>query len=150
MKKSTREWVRKAEGDFVAVRKLARGEPAHDALCFHSQQCAEKYLKALLEELGLAVGRTHNLLALWSRLVPHHGSLRRFRRGLDFLTRFAATRVIPARPPPSVRRRLRYGGRAASARLAGRCWAYAPLVPAVAGPRDGWAVQSQETRRQRP
>lgn len=96
MKRSTREWVRKAEGDFVAIRKLARGrESAHDATCFHCQQGAEKYLKALLEELGLTVPRTHNLVALLPLLLPHHGSLRRFRRGLDFLTRFAVETRYP-------------------------------------------------------
>src|SRR5262245_33876655 len=96
MKKSTREWVRKAEGDFVAVRKLARGsEAAHDATCFHCQQGAEKYLKAILEELGRTVPRTHNLVALLPLLTPHDTSLRRLRRGLDFLTRFAVDTRYP-------------------------------------------------------
>jgi HEPN domain-containing protein len=88
--------VRKAEGDFVAARKLARGsEPAHDATCFHCQQGAEKYLKALLEELSLHVPRTHNLVDLLALVLPYHGSLRRFRRGLDFLTRFAIDTRYP-------------------------------------------------------
>ena len=96
MKRSTRDWVRKANGDFVAVRKLARGgEPSHDATCFHCQQGAEKYLKAVLEELGCTVPRTHNLVALLRLLVPHHGSLARLRRGLDFLTRFAVDTRYP-------------------------------------------------------
>src|SRR5262245_10116226 len=96
MKKSTREWVRKAEGDFVAIRKLARGsESAHDATCFHCQQGAEKYLKAILEELGHTVPRTHNLVALLRLLLPHHASLRRLRRGLDFVTRFAVDTRYP-------------------------------------------------------
>jgi HEPN domain-containing protein len=78
--------VRKAEGDFVAVRKLARGsEPAHDATCFHCQQGSEKYLKALLEELSRSVSRAHNLVAILHLLLPHHASLGRLRRGLDFL-----------------------------------------------------------------
>ena len=53
MKRSTREWVRKAEGDFVAVRKLARGsEPANDATCFHCQQGAENYLRVFSKVSG--------------------------------------------------------------------------------------------------
>src|SRR5262245_52592434 len=60
MKRRTREWVRKAEGDYLAVRKLARGsEPAHDATCFHCQQGAEKYLKAILTEV--ARSREHTI-----------------------------------------------------------------------------------------
>ena len=60
MKKLTAQWVRKAESDFAVAETLARGkEPHHDEVCFHAQQCSEKYLKALLEELGLSVPRTH-------------------------------------------------------------------------------------------
>jgi HEPN domain-containing protein len=89
--------VRKAEGDLVAVRKLARGsEPAHDATCFHCQQVAEKYLKALLEELGRPVPRTHNLVALLRLLLQHHAALGRLRRGLDFLIRFAVDTRYPS------------------------------------------------------
>ncbi|MCI0640111.1 MAG: HEPN domain-containing protein [Gemmataceae bacterium] len=51
--------------------------------------------KALLEELGLAVPRTRNLVALLPLLLPHHRSLGRFRRGLDFLTRFAVDTRYP-------------------------------------------------------
>jgi HEPN domain-containing protein len=46
------EWVQKAEGDYAtAGRELrARRYPNYDAACFHSQQVAEKYLKAFLQE----------------------------------------------------------------------------------------------------
>ena len=54
MKKLTAEWVRKAEADYRLAVKLGRGsEPFHDQRCFHCQQATEKYLKALMEELGL-------------------------------------------------------------------------------------------------
>jgi HEPN domain-containing protein len=96
MKKLTREWVKKAEADFAIAAKLGRGrELLHDGVCFHCQQCAEKYLKALMEEVGLAVPRTHNLISLLPLLKPHHPSLRSFRRGLDFLTRFAVETRYP-------------------------------------------------------
>jgi len=49
----------------------------------------EKYLKALLEELGLKVPRTHHLDDLLSLLAPHFPSLLLLRRGLIFLTDFA-------------------------------------------------------------
>jgi HEPN domain-containing protein len=82
--------VRKAEGDFVAIRKLARGnEPAHDATCFHCQQGAEKYLKAIVEETGDTVPRTHDLVTLLRLLLPRYKAIARLRRGLHYLTRFA-------------------------------------------------------------
>src|SRR5438270_235943 len=58
MKRTTREWVRKAESDFRLASVIARGsESFHDEQCFHCQQSAEKYLKALLAEW-----RIHNYL----------------------------------------------------------------------------------------
>ena len=96
MKKLTKEWVHKAEADYRAAGKLERGnDPLHDQACFHCQQCAEKYLKALLQELGLAIPRTHVLLNLLTLLLPHHPSLRSVRRGMDFLTRFAVDTRYP-------------------------------------------------------
>ncbi|HKZ85132.1 MAG TPA: HEPN domain-containing protein [Anaerolineae bacterium] len=52
MKEIIAEWVRRAENDFdVAHLARAREEsPITDAICFHSQQCAEKYVKAFLQE----------------------------------------------------------------------------------------------------
>jgi HEPN domain-containing protein len=96
MKKLTREWVRKAEADYRAAEKLNRGgDPLHDQVCFHCQQCAEKYLKALMEELGLTVHRTHVLQRLLTRLLPHHPSLRALNGGMKFLTRFAVGTRYP-------------------------------------------------------
>jgi len=62
----TREWIDKAEGDLAtATRELrVRVAPNYDAVCFHAQQCAEKYLKARLQESGTPFGRTHDLLVL--------------------------------------------------------------------------------------
>lgn len=44
------EWIAKVEEDYrTAERELrVRKAPSHDVVCFHAQQCAEKYLKALL------------------------------------------------------------------------------------------------------
>jgi HEPN domain-containing protein len=96
MKRTTREWVRKAESDFRLATAIARGtEPFPDEQCFPCQQSAEKYLKALLEELGLPVPRTHILKDILALLVPYYRSLAGFRRGLTFLTRFGVETRYP-------------------------------------------------------
>ena len=96
MKKATREWVRKAESDYqFALRNTRAGEPFHDQLCFHYQQSTEKYLKALQEELGLAIPRTHVLKDLLAMLAPHYPTLASLRRGMTFLTRFAVETRYP-------------------------------------------------------
>jgi HEPN domain-containing protein len=68
----TAEWVAKAEGDWItAGRELrARRQPNYDAACFHSQQCAEKYMKARLQEAAFPFGRTHDLISLLNLLFP--------------------------------------------------------------------------------
>ena len=87
MKPLTCEWVAKAEGDFAtACREIrVRTSPNYDAVCFHAQQCVEKYVKALLQEAEVPFGKTHHLVALlelvltveqsWELLRPQMQSL---------------------------------------------------------------------------
>ena len=66
------EWIEKAEGDFwTASRELrARKYPNYDGVCFHCQQCAEKYLKGFLQRQGEPVPKSHNLLTLLELCLP--------------------------------------------------------------------------------
>ena len=43
--------------------------PATDAVCFHMQQCIEKYLKAYLIFNGKEIRKTHDLAELISNCV---------------------------------------------------------------------------------
>lgn len=96
MKKGTAQWVRKAEADFqLADQIVRRGDPFHDSACFHCQQSAEKYLKALLIELSLSVPRTHDLDRLLTDIVVHHPTLRSLRRGVLFLEQFTVETRYP-------------------------------------------------------
>ncbi|MDP1587377.1 MAG: HEPN domain-containing protein [Prosthecobacter sp.] len=72
MKAATRDWIDKAEGDFQAAGALARRRkaPLHNHVCFNSQQCAEKYLKARLEEAGIHYPKTHDLEKLLLLVLP--------------------------------------------------------------------------------
>jgi HEPN domain-containing protein len=58
MKPITREWIAKAEGDFATAQRENEVQefPNYDAVCFHSQQCIEKYFKACLQEAAIAFG----------------------------------------------------------------------------------------------
>lgn len=71
MQPLTAEWVGKAEGDFVTAQRegRARTAPNYDAVCFHAQQCAEKYLKARLQEASIAIPYTHDLVVLLNLLL---------------------------------------------------------------------------------
>ena len=72
MKPVTSEWVEKAEADWRAAQREfnAAVDSSPDIVCFHAQQCVEKYLKARLIESGLVAPRTHNLLALLALVTP--------------------------------------------------------------------------------
>lgn len=61
------EWVGKAENDLKnAAYTLQMGkECTTDTVCFHAQQCVEKYLKALLVLKGIDFPKTHDV----SRIV---------------------------------------------------------------------------------
>jgi HEPN domain-containing protein len=96
MKKLTAEWVRKAEADIEAARLLAgTTPPVSDPACFHCQQAAEKYLKALLQELGLTIPKTHDLAGLIDLLLPRASTLKSFRRGLNRMSHFAVEYRYP-------------------------------------------------------
>ena len=66
MKEITAEWVAKAEEDyFTAQTMLAATErSAFNAVCFHTQQCIEKYAKAFLSEHEVVFKPTHSMLYL--------------------------------------------------------------------------------------
>lgn len=72
MKPSTREWVEKAESDYQLALALSRRSKVvfYDQQCFHSQQSAEKYLKARLEEANMLPPKTHDLKKLLGLLLP--------------------------------------------------------------------------------
>jgi len=61
-----RGWVQKAENDLItAAHTLTLGQNTPtDTVCFHVQQCVEKYIKALLTWHGIEFGRIHHISAL--------------------------------------------------------------------------------------
>ncbi|MBA3945958.1 MAG: HEPN domain-containing protein [Herpetosiphonaceae bacterium] len=87
----TEEWISKAEGDFATSgRELrARNHPNYDAACFHSQQMAEKYLKAVLQEDGKPVPRIHNLVELLGLCLLMHPTWEMLRSELMLLDQYA-------------------------------------------------------------
>ena len=96
MKTEVREWIDKAEGDWgTAEREFrVRKSPNLDAVCFHSQQSAEKYLKAVLALQGAEIPKTHDLetllglclkkFPLWAGLRPEPQLLTQFAVGFRY------------------------------------------------------------------
>jgi HEPN domain-containing protein len=96
MRPVTRAWVRKAEEDRRVLLQLRAARPmVHSAVCFHSQQMAEKYLKALGIEHQLTMPRTHDCEALVLLLLRIDPQLARFRLAALGLSQFAVDPRYP-------------------------------------------------------
>jgi HEPN domain-containing protein len=91
MNPAVAEWVAKAEGDFVtAGRELrSRKSPNYDSACFHCQQCAEKYLKAILQEQGVRIPKIHLLLELLALIIKFDESYELLKANLEILEDYA-------------------------------------------------------------
>ncbi|NUO80279.1 HEPN domain-containing protein [candidate division KSB1 bacterium] len=85
------EWVIKAESDYrVAMRESQVTEqPSYDAVCFHAQQCAEKYAKAFLQENSIEFERTHNMLYLLSLCLSAEAAFDQYKPDFEFLDDFS-------------------------------------------------------------
>jgi HEPN domain-containing protein len=97
MQPLTLEWIEKAEGDFATAQRevRARKQPNYDSACFHAQQCAEKYLKARLQEAQLTIPYTHDLVVLLQLLLPIEPSWVSLTHDLRALTVFGVTFRYP-------------------------------------------------------
>ncbi|MFO7891877.1 MAG: HEPN domain-containing protein [bacterium] len=90
MKNVTLEWIKKAEQDFlVAEREYKEKPPAYDAVCFHAQQCIEKYMKAVLQENDVFFEKTHDLDLLLEQCKKFIPELSNYKRDLIDLSSFA-------------------------------------------------------------
>ena len=97
MKPLATEWVAKAEGDLRTARRemAATDAPNYDAVCFHAQQCVEKYLKARLADGDVAFPKIHDLGALLDLVLPLEPSWESLREDVDSLS----SRAVEVRYP---------------------------------------------------
>lgn len=112
------EWVHKAENDLTAAAqllKLGRRCPA-DIVCFHAQQCVEKYVKALLINHGRDFPKTHDLRVLlaylpakvWPDLTPEEQHLlSRYATVTRYPGDYEAIPLAEARAAVKIARRVR-------------------------------------------
>ena len=92
-------WISKAENDLLNVQNnLQARKIPWDTVCFHCQQVAEKYFKALLVRHNLEVPRTHDLEVLLDVIVEWFPALQDQRSDLQWLTTYA----VAIRYPPEL------------------------------------------------
>ncbi len=90
MKELTHQWVMKAENDFkIASKEMKSDDPIYDAICFHSQQCVEKYLKAILQENDHYIGKIHDLWKIAKDCILYLREVQEFKEKLVNLSEYA-------------------------------------------------------------
>lgn len=91
------EWVAKAEADFNTARRelRVRRAPNYDGVCYHSQQCAEKLLKAFLIGKQVHPPPTHNLVELVRLCLRYDGTFELIRPDLESLNGYSVVIRYP-------------------------------------------------------
>ncbi len=97
MKPLTREWVEKAEEDFISAQRecRARNRPNYNAACFFAQQCIEKYIKARLQEADIEFEKIHDLVKLLDRVSPAEPLWQSYRSAFRPITAYATDYRYP-------------------------------------------------------
>ena len=97
MKEETEEWLKRAEDDIRVARREARviDEPSYSAVCFHSQQAVEKFLKAFLQAYEIPITKTHDLVYLLELIIPIKPLWSVYRDGLERLNGYAVDSRYP-------------------------------------------------------
>ena len=80
----------------MGIQQLQKGEPPlYNIICFHAQQCVEKYLKAWLQEVNIPFPRTHNLKELLALITPTVPIWQTWEPDFSLLSKHAVTTRYP-------------------------------------------------------
>lgn len=98
------QWVQKAEHDFINARHtLTMGNDCpYDTVCFHAQQGAEKYIKALLSSLSIDFPKVHDIGRL-IHLLPDRVKFPITVAEQELLTSYAIITRYPGNEEPLTR-----------------------------------------------
>ena len=89
-------WMIKADRDLLTARTMIQLDDAPlDIVCFHSQQCAEKSLKAFLVLADHDFPKTHDLPKLLKMCIGHDEEFSALEEAAGFLADYAVeTRYV--------------------------------------------------------
>jgi HEPN domain-containing protein len=85
------EWISKAEQDRTASKTLIKNkrQTTYDVICFHCQQCIEKYLKSYLIYRNTPFPKSHDLMGILDIIVQKDGTFELIRDLIKPLSKFA-------------------------------------------------------------
>jgi HEPN domain-containing protein len=89
-------WLLKAENDLKSAEKLSEGDdPVLDTAIYHTQQCAEKSLKAYLVYVEKIVRKVHDLDVLLTDCIEVDESFRSLKECIIILNPYSAAFRYP-------------------------------------------------------
>lgn len=99
MKQITKQWIKKAEDDWIVGQRLmrARKHLNYNAACFQAHESAEKYLKARLAEAGLIFEKTMSLRKTMKLLFSIEPDFKQLQRDLSKLLPFTIDYLYPGK-----------------------------------------------------
>ena len=97
MKRQNRNWLFFAREDLKAAKVLF-GEKIYSYVCFHSQQCVEKSLKALIEKKLKKAPKIHHLLELAEICKKAGWDMDNFKSDFFYLDKFYTLTRYPFVP----------------------------------------------------
>lgn len=91
-----KEWIEIASQDLASAKYLVNMKPVPlEIICYHCQQCAEKYMKAYLVFKNKEVIKTHDLTALYKELIGIDKTFEEIKDECIDLTDFSVTTRYP-------------------------------------------------------
>jgi|SRR3989338_2041837 len=92
------DWLKKAEEDELVIVRILEMGP-FSPICFHSQQMAEKLLKALLIYSHSEPPKMHDLVELGALIEPAYADIKDLKHELKRLSQFYIQTRYPADYP---------------------------------------------------
>lgn len=93
------DWISRADEDIKTSEILLREGAMSNTICFHTQQAAEKYLKAFLASNEKHIRKIHDLVFILSACVKVDKSFNKLLEDAKYLDRFYIVARYPADTP---------------------------------------------------
>jgi HEPN domain-containing protein len=89
-------WIIKAEEDYLVATKLSKSAvPFYNSVCFHCQQCIEKYMKAIMAKENIDIIKSHDLKLLLGLIESRVPALKLIKKELTNITDWAVNARYP-------------------------------------------------------
>lgn len=93
------EWLKKAEEDEFVAKTILEEEGFPSPICFHSQQLAEKILKALLISIKIKFPKSHDLVALAALIETKIPEIKNYQEEIKTLNQYYVETRYPGDYP---------------------------------------------------